>query len=79
MITASNNWFFLQNGAPPHYAAPIFHCQNNKFKGYWVDRREFVFLLWGHWKSAVYKTHPASLQDLQERITENCQGIAAYM
>ena len=35
----------------------------------------FRLFLWGYVKSIVYKTKPASLQELRQRIIETCRNI----
>lgn len=89
---AQHEVFFQQDGAPAHYAAPVRQFLSENFRGHWIGRRGSIewparspdlssldFFLWGHLKSTVYKTQPASLQVLQERITVECQRITADM
>ncbi|CAH0547180.1 unnamed protein product [Brassicogethes aeneus] len=89
---SQNEMFFQQDGAPPHYAAPVQQFLNENFRDHWIGRRGPIewparspdlspldFFLWGHLKSKIYKTQPASLQVLQERITKECQRITTDM
>ncbi|XP_050511562.1 uncharacterized protein LOC126887788 isoform X2 [Diabrotica virgifera virgifera] len=74
--------------APPHYAAPVRHWLDTNYPNKWIGRRGPIewpprspdlpppdFFLWGYLKSVVnikYKTQPASLEELRERITQGC-------
>ncbi|EFN72307.1 hypothetical protein EAG_00103, partial [Camponotus floridanus] len=35
--------------------------------------------LWGHLKSKIYETQPASLEDLRQRIVNECHKITPQM
>lgn len=79
---------FQQDGAPPHYALPVRQFLDATFPEHWIGRRGPVewparspdltpldFFLWGYLKSKVYETQPASLEELRQRITYECQRI----
>lgn len=87
-----NDVYFQQDGAPPHYAAPVRDFLNQHFPQHWIGRRGFIewpprspdltpldFFLWGHLKSVIYKTKPTSLQDLRHRIVVACGEITPQM
>lgn len=84
-----NDIYFQQDGAPPHYAAPVRDFLNHHFPEHWIGRRGSIewpprspdltpldFFLWGHLKTIVYKTEPTSLEDLRHRIVEACSEIS---
>lgn len=83
---------FQQDGAPPHYAIAVRNYLNENYPGRWIGRRGSVewparspdlspldFFLWGHLKSKIYATQPASIEELRERITLECQQITPDM
>uniref|UniRef100_A0A1Y1MEB7 Tc1-like transposase DDE domain-containing protein n=1 Tax=Photinus pyralis TaxID=7054 RepID=A0A1Y1MEB7_PHOPY len=62
---------------------------DEKFPGQWIGRRGPIewparspdltpldFFLWGHLKSVVYKTEPASINDLRYRIVRECRSLS---
>lgn len=83
---------FQQDGAPPHYAMAVRNYLNEVYPGRWIGRRGTIewparspdfspldFFLWGHIKSKIYATEPASLEELRQRITFECQQITPEM
>lgn len=87
-----NHVVFQQDGAPPHYGLNVRAYLDEEFPNRWIGRRGEIewparspdlnpldFFLWGHLKSVVYATKPASLQDLRNRIQEECQRISPEM
>ena len=83
------NFFFQQDGAPPHFAVSVRNYLNQTFPGRWIGRRGPVewpprspdlspldFFLWGHLKSVVYQNRPRTLNDLMDAITTECQRIS---
>lgn len=79
---------FQQDGAPPHFARPVTDFLNATFPGQWIGRRgptewparspdltPLDFFLWGHLKSKIYSTEPESLEDLRQRIVNECRQI----
>lgn len=79
---------FQQDGAPPHYAIITRRWLDRFYPRQWIGRRGPIewpprspdltpldFFLWGYIKSIVYKTKPASLQELRQRIIEACRNI----
>lgn len=84
--------WFMQDGAPPHYARHVRHWLDQEFPNSWIGRGGPVpwaarspdlnpldFFLWGYLKSKVYSTPIRDLDHLQERITEECQNIPREM
>jgi hypothetical protein len=81
-----NEVVFQQDGAPPHYVAPVRQFLNNTFPDRWIGRRgptewpprspdltPLDFFLWGWLKSKVYKIQPTTLHDLREEIIRCCR------
>lgn len=79
---------FQQDGAPPHYVAPVRQFLDTHFPGRWIGRRGPIewpprspdlspldYFLWGHLKSTCYITTPDSIEDLRERIITECRRI----
>ena len=79
---------FQQDGAPPHYGIVTRRWLDRFYPRQWIGRRGPIewpprspdltpldFFLWGYIKSIVYKTKPASLQELWQRIIEACRNI----
>lgn len=87
-----NELVYQQDGAPPHYTAPVRQFLNETFPGRWIGRRGPVewparspdltpldFFLWGHLKTKVYATQPESLEDLRARIVRECRLVTPEM
>lgn len=81
MIKNGEDDYFMQDGAPPHYANVVRHWLNIKFPGRWIGRRGAVdwpprspdltpadFFLWGHLKNEVYSQPSHNLEELKLRI-----------
>lgn len=79
---------FQQDGAPPHYCGNVRRWLDEKFPNKWIGRRGPIewparspdltpldFFLWGHLKSVVYKTQPVDVNELRNRIIEECRAI----
>lgn len=84
--------FFQQDGAPPHYAVNVREFLDTNFAGQWMGRRGSVewparspdlspldFFLWGHLKSKIYATECDSLEELRQRIIDECRRITPEM
>lgn len=80
---------FQQDGAPPHYVRPVREWLDNHYPEQWIGRRGPIewpprspdltpldFFLWGHLKSVVFKTQPDSIEQLQQRIVQECRAIS---
>lgn len=83
---------FQQDGAPPHYVAPVRQFLDDRFPGRWIGRRGPIewparspdlspldFFLWGHLKNKCFATKPESIEDLRQRITAECRNITPDM
>ena len=83
---------FQQDGAPPHYALAVRAYLDVEFPGRWIGRRGPIewparspdltpldFFLWGHLKSVVYKTPVADVNELKQRIKDECGKITPEM
>ncbi|CAH0381470.1 unnamed protein product [Bemisia tabaci] len=83
---------FQQDGAPPHFALPVRAYLDAEFPGHWIGRRILVewpsrspdmspldSFLWGHVKSKAFATTPRDLEELKQRITEECRLITPHM
>lgn len=77
---------FQHDGAPAHYAAPVRAWLDRKFPERWIGRRGPMewpprspdltvcdYFLWGYLKEHVYRTRPATIPQLRDRITQ-CIG-----
>jgi predicted DNA-binding protein YlxM (UPF0122 family) len=84
-----NDLFFQQDGAPPHYAAPVRAYLDQVFTNRWIGRRGAIewparspdlspldYFLWGYLKSKVYITRPANLDDLKTKIRQEIRRIS---
>lgn len=81
--------FFMQDGAPPHWARIVRTWLNEHFGQQWIGRGSLDihwparspdltpcdFWLWGHMKSIVYRTQPANLAELKDRIRQSVNEI----
>lgn len=83
---------FQQDGAPPHYAAPVRAFLNEHFPGQWLGRRGPIewparspdlnpldFFLWGHLKNVCFATAPKTVEELFQRIENECKRISPEM
>lgn len=70
-----------QDGAPPHYAAPVRQYLDEVFHHRWIGRRGEIewparspdltpldFFLWGYLKERIYKNKPSDLDTLKVAI-----------
>ena len=73
--------WYQQDGAPPHYAAPVRQYLDELFPNRWIGRRGFVewparlpdlspldYFLWGYLKCKVFATKPSDINELKRRI-----------
>lgn len=88
-LATRRSLLFQQDGAPPHFALIVRDWLNAHFPNKWIGRRGPVewpprspdltpldFFLWGHLKSVVYSTRPRNIQELKERIQNECSKIS---
>lgn len=72
----------------PHYIRTVRKCLENHYLEQWIRRRRpsdwlprspdltpLVFLLRGNLKSVVFETHSNSVQELHQRILQECKAI----
>ena len=73
--------FFMQDGAPPHFARTVRSWLDEQLPGRWIGRRGSYdwparspdltpcdFFLWGWAKEEVYRIKPSNLDELQQQI-----------
>ena len=81
-------FYFQQDGAPPHYHSDVRSFLDEVLPNRWIGRRGFVeypprspdltpldFFLWGYLKDKVYATKPATVTELREAIEHECVQI----
>ncbi|CAH2017335.1 unnamed protein product [Acanthoscelides obtectus] len=84
----ANRLLIQQDGAPPHYALRVRQYLDQTFPDRWIGRRGAIewsprspdlstldFFMCGHLKSKIYATQPTSLEDLRQRIANECLRI----
>lgn len=77
--------WFQQDGAPAHYARLVREYLDLVFPNRWIGRlgpmlwpprspdlTPLDFFLWGFLKDKVFRTSPDTLQEMENRIMENC-------
>lgn len=83
---------FQQDGAPAHYAVLVRRYLDLIFPNRWIGRLGPIpwpprspdltaldFFLWGFLKDRVFRTIPQTIQEMENRIIENCQVPDAEM
>lgn len=83
-----NGMWFMQDGAPAHFAIVVRQYLDRQFQDKWIGRGGPVpwparspdlnpldFYLWGHLKSVVYETEVPTVEELQIRIDNACSMI----
>src|SRR6185437_7270063 len=84
--------WFMQDGAPPHYATIVRNFLDERYPERWIGRRGPVewparspdlnpldYFLWGYLKSEVYRNRPRNIADLKRNITSACQQVTPDM
>ena len=87
-----NGCWFMQDGAPAHFAIVVRNFLDQQFGNQWIGRRGPVewparspdlnpldFFLWGHLKSEVYRNRPRNISELKNNITAACHQISPEM
>lgn len=87
-----NDVIFQQDGAPAHFARLVRTYLDLVFPNRWIGRNGPItwpprspdltpldFFLWGFLKDKVFRTVPDNLQEMRNRILENCQLIDQEM
>lgn len=83
-----DNFYFQQDGAPPHYHREVTSFLHENFPNRWIGRRGSVeypprspdltpldFFLWGYLKDKVYGRKPKTIEELKNAIKEECLGV----
>lgn len=92
MLPSEDIWF-QQDGAPPHFTQAVRHYLDTVFPQRWIGRRGAIewpprspdltpldFFLWGYLKNRVYQDRPIDIENLRERIvTEINQMPPIYL
>lgn len=87
-LSDNESIFFMQDGAPPHYASGVRQWLDENFPARWIGRRGAIdwparspdlspadFFLWGYLKDIVYKTKPRNLHELKQSIVSGFSQI----
>ena len=85
-----NDFYFQQDGAPPHFALTVRALLDKEFPNRWIGRRGTVdwpprspdltpmdFFFWGCVKDRVFARKPRSVDAMIQFIREACQEIDA--
>lgn len=86
------NMYFQHDGAPPHNSRIVAAYLNQIFPNKWIgtygpirwparspDLTPLDYFLWGYLKDRVYQTPPADLEDLKNRIRNECGALNAEL
>lgn len=84
--------WFQQDGAPPHHSLRVRQLLNETFPDRWIGRRGSIewparspdlspldYFFWGALKQNVYKTKPANIDELKQRIIHEAEQITPNM
>ena len=87
-LCGDETFYLQQDGAPPYYHLDVRMYLDETLPGRWIGRRGAVkfpprspdltpldFYLWGSLKNDVYRSKPATLDDLRESIAMSCAAI----
>ena len=87
-VFEDEEYFFQQDGSPPHYHCDVQPYLNEILPSRWNERRVFVeylprspdltpldFFLWGYLKDKVYATKTATIAELRDAIEQECTQI----
>ena len=85
-------FYFQQDGAPPHYHRDVRACLDENLPNRWIERTDSIefpprspdltpldFFLWGYVKDKVYSTKPATINELRSSIEIKCTQIQHEM
>lgn len=77
---------FQQDGHPAHFALIVRDYLNQTFPNRWIERggptewpprspdlTSLDFFLWGYLKDRVFRTKPETVEEMKNRIIENCR------
>lgn len=91
-ITGQNfeHTYFQQDGASSHYGRDVRNYLDVVFHDRWIGRRGYIewparspdltpmdYFFWGYLKNTVFTSKPKTLQELQQRIQEECANMPA--
>ena len=84
----NEEWYFQQDGVPPHYHRDVRAYLDGHLPNRWVIQRGSIeypphspdftpmdFFMWGHVKHKVYTTKPATINELRAAIERECADI----
>jgi hypothetical protein len=84
----AHEFFWQQDGAPPHWSLVVREYLRDVFGEKWIGRGGPIvwpprspdltpcdFYLWGHLKSLVYKDRPKTLEELRQKIIDCFETI----
>lgn len=87
-----NKITFQHDGCPAHFSHQVTQYLNHNYPLRWIGRGGPIlwpprspdltpldFFLWGHLKSVVYKSKVHSLEELRQRIVDECAKITPAM
>jgi len=90
-LEVPTDWF-MQDGAPPHYAIVVRNFLDERFPAQWIGRRGPVewparspdlnpldYFLWGYLKSEVFRNRPKNTDALKENIIAACHNVTPEM
>ncbi|KAJ8964882.1 hypothetical protein NQ317_001310 [Molorchus minor] len=82
------NMHFQQDGAPPHNSRAVSDYLNQIFPNKWIgthgpirwtprspDSTPMDYFLWGYLKDKVYQTSLTDLEELKNRIGNECEAL----
>lgn len=86
----NDDFYFQQDGAPPHFALTVRALLDLKFPNRWIGRRGTIdwpprlidltpmdFFFWGTVKDKVFARKPRTVENMIQFILEACQEIDA--
>jgi len=91
-LATRRDFWFQQDGAPPHWAILVRNWLNINFHNRWIGRGGPVtwpprspdlttcdFCLWSYLKQIIYKVPVTDVNDLQQRIRSACDNVTPEM
>src|SRR5207245_994784 len=92
-IPGFDNFYWMQDGAPPHYSTSVRNFLTETFNEKWIGRQGPIawpprspdltvcdFWLWGYLKGKIFdENRPKTLAELRARIEEECGNVTQEM
>lgn len=91
-LAALKKMWFQHDGAPPHFSSLARKFVDESFPNQWIGRggttpwpprspdlSPLDFFLWGYVKNEVFKTEPANLEDMKQRVRSSIDNIPRQM